>query len=489
MDTLEPKLIGQIVSHLALADVINCQAVCQHWSSAIASHLRVTRLRVETSFDANFKWFHTEQPSIERESVHPDLFLAELDNEILAGLQYLSIGERPANFELSKLSQFNELIQLELLDCLRTYERLTLQLPDLQVLYLGYNAKEATITIESSSLQVLAYGEAVDKDLLQVSEPLTVKRIHSNLNGERLARFRNVERISTTDCLPLIESTLTDLEQLKEIRVDEFINYLIYGPEQANLKEQLENFMNRKKELERDLKVVFAGVRLDDQTDYAFESPEHFYVANYERLDERLPFVPNVNYSTLLHLFKKQLPEDYHSKFHGLTGVKTDGPIDTEHFLWFLKSLHLPVRELYMCNSGCDQSLYEQLATFDQVEVFNLTEGKEPELSFNFITKWPLLVVLQIDQDLSPRSLRSLLDALRALCPPVGREARFAFTYDQTPFEVKTKLATSSYSLTKRFESKNFYELETLLAWLEPQKQKNGFWRRLLRKLKKGKRN
>lgn len=440
-------LLLQIFGFLGLNDLIKSKSVCKLWNELIST-MRIERLFVGLNLEDKEKWFHSDWPCKASELCHPKLFFAQCKKSILSNLKYLKIKNDiflRKYFDPNGLNQFGQLVQLELdFSC----ENLSLALPNLEVLLLdlGYNRPE--VHLNCRRLRVLSYCEAFDEDLLRIEHPDTIRVLESQMAGAKLARFRNLEclRRTTFQFGFLDVATMLKLRNLKAFHYDHDISAFV-NEGFDKIRQILTNFMRQRRASGRfSLKFYFSGLLLIDENlndiDFCLETkngrdfiaPESLYMNNYERLQEHLAFVEDVDYSRLFGLVDV-LPEDYFRRFCNLRTVTAKCPLDEQHFLGFLKNVYC-LRSLTLCGPSLSQTFFDSLPRLcslihlylhdavkenednrsenyenknERDKRENDEDNEELQLNFNFIGQFERLSRLEIERNLSLESARTLI--------------------------------------------------------------------------------
>lgn len=426
MERLPLEMYLEIFSLLNLKDVLTCKLVSKRWYQ-IVNYLKVNRLVVS----ARLNGYPYPYPN----EVQPALFSAQFDKRILERLKYLKIAfdDKLCKFELTKLSRFQQLIELEI-DCSPTGSH-TLSLPSLRRFALVQYNYFASLSIEAPRLTSLCYhGPA---HLLDLKHSESVTSLCAHFYGSALEPFQNVEYLEGSSAGILITDTLSILPKLKRLafanRFESIYESFEFGIENYDqIKSLLGRLLRQRRALgKHQLKIFFVGLELVDGKaidEYGFEmNEEQFYLKNYPLLAENCNFIFKVNYTNLMAAGR--LPTNYFAKFANLQSVETSGRIaDPDHFFWFLKQINRQLAVLSLKNSGLDQAGF-----FDQLPAIcgSLTnlqikeDDEEPQLDYTFLAELDQLNLLRISQTLDLPSTRSLLKSFRVLKQLISLELRF----------------------------------------------------------------
>lgn len=455
---LPPEMILQIFRHLQLNDLVRIKRVCSLWNELIGT-MKIERLFVSLNLDAKERWYYSSRPCRTVEFCHPRLFIAQCKKPILSNLKYLKFNTDIAiwnigssvDFDLNEVNTFSGLVQLEMaFSC----GNLNLNLPNLEVLSLDPGNYLYEIHLNCRRLRVLSYGEAYDKDLLRVEHPDSVRVLESQMYGARLARFRHLECLRRTSFQFgfLDVTTMLKLKKLKAFHYDHSIDAFVNN-DFDKIKRILKNFMQQKRMAGRSaLKFYFAGLQLIDEKlddiDFCLETrngrdfiaAERLYTKHYDRLQDELEFVQEVNYSRLFRLVDG-LPADYFRRFCNLRMVTAECPLNEQHLLDFLKRVNwLRWLTLYGLAS---QAFFDSLPHFFSLSHFylyaqtdkqidrdtehNRPENQEIELDFSFLGKFEKLNRFEIERSLSLESARTLISAFQSLTRLHSRAMPFRF--------------------------------------------------------------
>ena len=456
---LPPEMLCVVFEHLGPGDLFEKKSVCKLWNELI-SKVKIERLSLDADMVVKELWHHTNRPCRESELCHPNLFVVHHKKPVFLNLKYLKLCYRVWNkklrdFNLNELNTFSQLLQLEL-DYYRD-ESLYLSLPNLQVLSLNWPTTYCRTEVNCPKLRVFQNRENAESSMLRVHHP-DIIRVLGTATAARLAQFENLECLKYRhyDVRFFAKSILMDLKKLKEIYYD--FSLECFNDRQADGEEEqddyheaiqaLQELMRQKSFLRSNLQVYFCGLRLvkEDLSDIdfmvkirngkTFLSNEPVYIRHYDRLQAKMEFVREVNYSVLLKTVNV-LPVDYFSRFCHLCRVTATCPLDEQHFLKFLKKIfRLDWLQIY--DTNLSQGFFDSLAEFNLLNRFCLSkshreaavEDREVQLNFDFISHFDQLAVIQIDYSLSPTSLRTFIASFRNL--------RRAF-FNEWPFKFKGK--------------------------------------------------
>lgn len=429
---LPPEMLCAVFGHLCLADLIRCKLVCKDWNTLISTSIRLTRLVVDRKRDHRIHWYYSHEPVIAAELSEPNLFVAQLNRPILLGLKSLKVHCLIDEFELKDLNLFTNLLRLEINHELAS--DLSLKLPKLEALFSDVYASGYLFTIVCPNLKTFHMADDDGLISMKIEHPESIVELKINLDEDsNLGQFKNLQRLIITSGHQAFEDFLPKLPRLRLVRFDNELESLLFLWEAEDetvdptdqLKELLRGLMSAKRRAKRgDLKVYFAGLHLTDATienidlnwnsDGAQISNEHYYLKNYEHLQEKIHFVTGVNYTRLMSLVN-EVPKDYLDKFCKLHTVTVDGEIKNEDdLLDFLKKLEdLDTLQLHNV-SNLSQAFVERLPGFcANLWTFELSDDRGLDLDFGFFGRFKKLRQIILEPELSVRSVKSIINVFK----------------------------------------------------------------------------
>lgn len=418
------EMLCEVLKQLCLADLIRCKRVCKDWNSLVSTGIKLSRLVVDRKRNERIRWHYDNRPVIALELCEPNLFLAKRNQPILLSLKSLKIYCEIDEFNQNDLNRFTNLLNLEITQ--DQASDLSLSLPKLEFLCLELcNHYDFEIAIDCPSLRTLRCEDDEFLYLMKMKHPESVVELKTKHSESNLAQFTNLQRLITNDH-EHFEGILQELPGLREIRFDGEIESLISEFESTDLtgqlKELLRGFLSVKRSLKRKhLEVYFGGLHVTDESieridlnerpDEPEISNEHFYMKNYEHLQERIGFVNEVNYTRLMSLVD-EVPADYLHKFPGIYSVTVDGAIRNEdHLLGFLRRLddfdYLRLKNVSNLSQAFAERLPEACANLWN---FELSDSLDLELDYSFVRRFQKLAFITLQQELSLRSAKSIIN-------------------------------------------------------------------------------
>lgn len=414
IENLPLEMINELFKYLPLKDLAVCSMVNKCWNS-IYSNFKVCKLFVDDDrYLEPLKWFDLNRTVREAEQLNDlEKFGRLVEKPLLSNLKYLALCDL-LKFDLNKLNRFQQLVHLEV-NSLYNLKTLHLNLPKLKVLAFHNFNWDCSLLIDCPLLSTLCYiGE--DANLLEVKHPETIHKLETGMIGAKLIPFKNVECLITWKLEAIDKATLLSLPKLRELQFNNYIKCVfVEGPAYGTVdrvKRMLNEFMNEAKKLrDSDFRFSFSGFQLtnmdqidfgmqvDEETGIGFVTDEHLYMKNYHLVEPgALQFIRSVDYTLLLSGVTGEFPRCFPQKFTGIHWVEATGQVqDSDHFLWFLKSLRL-LRSLVLERTGLGQEFYDQLpASIHLLARLQLRDGHcENELNFDFIDQLSLsdLVIL-----------------------------------------------------------------------------------------------
>ena len=407
------------------------------------------------------------------------------EKPLLSNLKQLTLSANRYEFDLNKLNRFRQLVHLEIMIYLTGTIRL--DLPRLKVLAIRDRwTGDCTLSIDCPLLSTLVYFDTADR--LEVKQPETIRKLDTDMIGEKLVPFKNVECLVTREFEEINKATLQSLPKLRELRHTVCIQSVFWreGHNGAGvvdrMKRTLSEFLGEAKKLRgSDFRFSFSGfqltnvnvdqidfgVRVDARTGKECVSDEYVYMKNYQLIEPgALDFVRLVDYTRLLSHVTGEFPRCFFEKFTGIEEVRVTARVqDVDQFLRFLKSLRF-LRRLDLANTKFSQEFYDQLpASVPSLSRLELRFGhceNELQLNFDFISKLSCLSDLEIQPALSLESLPSLARSLGKL--EVGgfcvqlREERFEVRKGSRPPEWSIKADKLFFETSDLNEIVNFFE-------------------------------
>lgn len=452
-------MLCSVLRHFSLAELVTMKLVCKSWNQLISSQLKLTRLVVVGYATKKEKWWHVSRPVDEYlEVCPPQLFITQLRQPILAKLRYLRIDlyEELDGFKLNDLNAFDQLVHLEVnypINDLLT--EISWNLPNLELLRYGFGRLDYECAIQMSidckKLRVLACGNSFENDSVDVKSPKTIRMLWADFRGAKLAKFENTETYRYSGELRFVDDALIRcLPKLKVLEIYGELETLFQQLETTDaMRKYLKRLLNHKrKAMQPDLKLFFAGVEIRDEAlvdrldlrvvlpaegYYARLSSEHLYFGDYPAdckptLMDEMKFISDANYGILMSLVD-ELPANYFKQFWNIRCIIVNGPVkDPAHFLSYISQLEY-VDFLDLFYPGLSQDWYDQLPTICNLQSFTLQEKQEIELNFDFLSRFEpyIYVVNIIDRDLPLNSAGSIPNLIKSFKNWHERKFRFKF--------------------------------------------------------------
>ena len=427
IDDLPPEMIYELFKYLPLKDLVACSLVNKRWHSIYAG------IKVHTLAVADRR-----VGSGTAEICPQRMFCHLAKKPLLSKLRHLTLYDTV--FDLNELNRFEQLELLGIYNSSLGRVPVNLSLPRLRVLAFHYSNQSCNLSIDCPQLSTLVYpGEPEHSKRLEVKQPETVRKLETNMVGEKLVPFKNVECLVVQKFHRISQATVRLLPKLRELHYDEdiedaFEDELRHGPDIVNqVRRTLTEFVDGAMNLRgSDFRFNFAGFQLSKemlgQIDFGKKVykksktvsglNEYIYMKNYHLIEQdALHFVHFINYTRLLRYVTGEFPRCFSQKFTCIQRVYASAEVrDVNHFLWFLKSLRF-LRTLDLENTRLGQEFYDQLPT--SAHSLNCLELKgenckkeRMKLNFHFIGKLSSLFNLTINQPLSFELLPSLVSWL-----------------------------------------------------------------------------
>lgn len=440
IEDLPCEMISELFEFLQPKDLAACSIVNRRWHSIYAA-FKVHRLVVidshlDSAYSPYFpngirKWYDSNQQIREKDHCHPAIFCRLAETPLLSNLKQLALCGYKPGFDLNELNRFSQLLHLEI-DIDLGQVKVHLNLPKLKNLAFHYFHDDCPLSIDCQELSKLLYREGLNGSL-EVKQPETIRMLQTNLVGPKLVPFKSVECLVSWQFQSINKATLLSLPKLRELRHIQDIDRLYYrefsnGPRPIDrMKRTLSEFLDEAKKLRGcDFQFICSGFRLSkvnvDQIDFGVQvgkermCSDYVYMKNYQLIEPgALYFVDRVNYTSLLSGVTGEFPRCFSQKFTGIDCVIATAEVqDADQFLWFLKSLKC-LKCLELEKTGLSQPFYDQLpASAHSLARLELRGDckNELQLNFDFISEFPGLSHLIIEQPLSLSSLTSFVRSL-----------------------------------------------------------------------------
>lgn len=414
---LPAEIIGEILKHLPVAELIKKTSVCKLWNELITSGIKLKKLTVDNCvcISCESKWRSSSRPVyLAQEFCHENLFTLLLHRPILSNLRYcsLELTDQLQGFTPNDLNAFDRLIHLEIeYSAQKPIDGgVHWTLPNLETLKLSFFRDfmnfRFQVTIDCPKLKTLA-GSFPKDNLLEIKSPQTITTLDLDFEQLDLTEFENVEvyRVSTQKLKEVDDVLLKQLPNLKTLDLYGFIDeFNFVDDEDVEIKPLLKRLIDYKRKAMRpDSSLFVAGILLNDERSvddldlqeieyrsvrgsvHLSLSNEHLYMKNYPiNLQDQLGIIRTVDYSCLMSLVR-EVPCDYFRRFFNLRGVIANGEIQNpNHFKSFLLNIEF-LDSLNLINPSLQQTWYDQLPDWcAHLRYINLQEKEEIELNFDF---------------------------------------------------------------------------------------------------------
>ena len=499
IEDLPPEMINELFKHLHPRDLVVCSRVNKRWHS-IYSNFKLHRLDIISPISTIcsykyllFQWYDLNQTIQDTERCSVKMFRRLTGHsQLLSNLKHLAIS---ASFkiDLNKLNcRFPQLVHLEINFSLS--RNVHLNLLRLEVLVFHESNPHYAHSIDCPRLRTLAYHETTPRPLdrgvagpmaprLKVKHPEIIRKLDTNMVGEKLTPFKGVECLVTRNYQTISRGTLLALPRLRELHYNNYNNYLwsVFNNENDRVdqvKRTLSELLDDAKKLRGgDFRLRFAGFQLTstmlEQIDFGMQvhgrervCTESIYMKNYQLIEPgALHYIREVDYTRLLSHVTGEFPRCFAQKFTGIKVVQvTDRIEDADQFFWFLKSLR-SLRELILIKTGLNQEFYDKLpaSAFFLIKL-RLRDGHcedELQVNFDFLRCFSCLSSLHIEPELSLELLHALIRWLGRL--EVGH-LHFQFRGEKYGVEKCSSVMKVVHSTIK---AKNPEEMVNFFEWLQ----------------------
>ena len=415
MDRLPHEVVTHLIGYLDVGSLLRLRATNKYFYSIVRSY-RVTSLSVSTygkEDEAFGRFFHTNEPFKAAQSFstsNHDFFRSKVMKLLLGRIKRLHADVLPAKQAKSVFNvnlNLNHLESLEVLQIRHLTNRRNgcLRLPNLQVLSIGYLFGD-NLKLETPKL--FAFRSKSRLSYFEFEFPETITHMgceQRSWNGWDLDRFVNLEyTYSKHGYLPDFGDDATNYPKLKEVHFFSVphndMNMIL--PSESHKKAKIKLFLNgiQIKEIDEVEELLTKG-----ETPITYRT--QLYATYYNRLSDRLPWVKEIDYSTLVTLMN-EIPEDFYSKFCQISTVSVSQPVDQQRFARFLSGCRT-VRVLELSNTSFDRSFFVNLSDYcPYLKKLNIVENKE-SINLSFVTKFEYLQSLSIDQEVSFYKMNQIL--------------------------------------------------------------------------------
>ena len=404
LDDLPPEMINELFKHLPVKDLATCAQVNKRWHSiyiAFKMDSLVVFGNEDTGlFEFDFRhWSYPGRKVGDEELCRLRFFHHLANRPLLSELKHLALWDIRCEL-VSKVKRFKKLVHLEInevsfrsLNGRRANRILKLNHPKLKVL-VTHHLANCRLSIACPELNVLAYKENENVNLLEVKHPETIRKLETNMVGPKLSRFKRVECLVTREFKMINKTTVLSLPELKELHYNVAIGELFWKFQYAvgtldKVEEALREFFEDKAVLNRPgFKLKFAGFRLSnflmlDKIDFGVQvvesdgfkrekvTDEYVYLKNYQLIEPgALHFIKTVDYSRLMD--NGGIPDCFARKFSQVQCVRVRGAVEDEtNLLQFLRSLSW-LRTLNVYHSFLSEELfYDKLPVDLKVNTVN----------------------------------------------------------------------------------------------------------------------
>ena len=194
IEDLPPEMINELFKHLHPRDLVACSLVNKRWSW-IYSNFKLHRLAaIFSPSHSPWKWYATDIKFEDKEICHQYFFCDIAKQPIVSNLRYLALfASFSLIMDLNKLNRFSQLLHLEFECRWLTRGKLHLNFPQLKVLVFHKYNERYPVSVDCPQLGLLAYrGEPAGSNLLEVKQPETIRKLETNMLGEKLTSFKKM---------------------------------------------------------------------------------------------------------------------------------------------------------------------------------------------------------------------------------------------------------------------------------------------------------
>lgn len=363
------------------------------------------------------RWFSTTKSTKFRDRL-PDSYLRLLINPTknLLNLKHLRIrSSKFASFTLESLNKFTKLQILDIERIGMMFKHNLLRLPDLRFLSIKIfgNSQSGIISIDAKNLHSLrVLNLCIDRtpllSHLRVDHPLSIKYLGLNIFDRSVFLFKNLECLEVFKFskffldLSLRPKDLLNFEKLNTFEISTFLC-------QSEHVQKVKSLFASKKQ---DLNFVIGGLKITEanQLSKGKDHPNMFalQLENYDKLENDLHYVNEIEYNTLLEYFPDNLPADLFEKYANVQRILIDTAYikDEDQLLDFIKKF--PNLSSLEIKGLLSQQFYDHLPEIDSLAELKLIDNAFVfiprfivSINFEFIMKISYLMYLETTQFVS----------------------------------------------------------------------------------------
>ena len=471
MDSLPIELFSLILQELPYDERLKCVAVCRAFRNAIRS-LRLKSLIVCDRFEGlqTQRWFDSNA-SICRQNILTNfkfnVLLTGSSRQVLSNLRELAIYNLNSKNGSSNFERVcNSLVTVERLDLYDIRElngRTRLRMPSLEVICI--DCVQGDLLIEAGKLRKVKYflHELDGVYDLQFARPESVEEVEFDDFKDCLTKFVNLRLLHLENIHSLDHNFLGHFKKLMEIQ---FARYRGLA-DVRSLEEQKQRFR-----LDR-LAISYLGLKLDSSLQFSEifgdydgvepfnEGQINFFIRNFPRVSDRLPFINELNFGEIEKVFSR-LPIQFYGRLTNLITVSLDRKLNgnESQFVQFLKLCKFPSLDLHDCflSAGFLAGLSTNCWFIQTLILGRNVFAEQPHLEFVLGLKF--LNTLRIEQEISRSFIRQLYSDLKYL-------QSFFFRCDLIPYSILHLKEENEIQLSKLTTKYSFTNLKDLLAFLE----------------------
>ena len=431
------ELWHSIFDRLTLVDLASCAQACRRFYFTVKQY-RIKELafcvRVHLLFqNAPSFAYHKHQVDFTKSSI------LKRSSFNFDHLKRLKIG-RSSPIDLTAINQLFQLEELDIdLEIYKNQENWTLSLANLKVLYVLMSDR---ITYQELKLNTPALTKVCTNSLknLEFIYPESVQCIQTFHHGGKLSLFSNLDRLIFTDHWSSFwaystyesfeESSLASLMGLKEIHF--YYHGFSFAKNLSNLKRTIQKILDL---MRPGLKLFWMNVRVinsDLLTEYEnmienVGSRVAFQLKHYENLD-KAEFFWSYDFNESMNLLlkagfnpkNKNFQSKFLAQYSSLKRIKINGPIKERDLLIELITRSQNLSSLWFSKSDLGQSFFDKISEIIRLkgiplQVLRFNRSPNDLLNFEFVFKFPDLVLFEIDQKLSTEFVSRLFDRLPML--------------------------------------------------------------------------
>ena len=404
MDNLPFELLPMIFRYLYIEDLSRCRCVSKKFKFYVEKIKINDLLIIDRKLDDDEPhWYFVNAPKQSSNTIRIESFLrCSKAFNLKSELKRLYINDqRVIFFDLSLLNGFTKLEQLEFGNTKLSYQNLTLNLPNLNILKVYPYTFGCNLYLETPKLEIL---KCRNLDSIRVQFPQALKHLDIEHYDSKVQSFVNLTYLQC-DFEAINSDILSVLEHLNELHLTDRL-FPLNEFEYAILQTLIGHLFRQMQQLERtNFGVFLQGVRLvNGREPFEYDLSKRnlkFQVDKSDLICADYRFHSDeVNYSELTAVVRT-IPDAFFQTFFNVRKVTTTRTlVNLDHFVRFLTSLR-KLSELNLNESSLPQKFYNSLPDVCRLECLRISEDDDLAINFNFVLKMRRLKHFETNQQFS----------------------------------------------------------------------------------------